>query len=323
MRIRTLLDARPGSAVRFQLQTLLLAHSWAKWAKTAPLEVFVIGSATPPAEERLRELGAAVVSAPSHPLASVSKSSNKLVALREPSDGPVLLVDNDACFLEDVSGLDGRRVRTTIGAHARISDAQWEHIRQTTGLEPMEQEWVSLHGELKSRRLGRRPKVERRLYLSSAVSWIREPGELEQLWADGIGAIARAFEAHPLSSFAVCGSDQAGFAVAIAQYGGLDLLSPAHNYRPVCFRLGLPDPKILHFGELGNLKGGMMPFSQLLSTWWDRRILIPIRRSGEGDDVWPSDAERVRLLDEAASVRDRVLALGRDAGLDAFDFSGA
>jgi hypothetical protein len=320
VRIRTLLDARPGSAPRFQLQTLVLAHSWAGWANTLPLEVFVIGNAPAIVDGRLRELGAAVVPAPSHPLDAVSKSSNKLVALKEPSDGPVLLVDNDACFLDDVSGLDGRRIRTTIGARARVSDTQWEHIRETTGLEPIEQEWVSLHGELKARRLGREPKVERRLYLSSAVSWIADPAEFESLWADGIGAIVRAFDRHPLSSYAVRGSDQAGFAVAVAQYGGLDLLAPAYNHRPVCFRLGLPDPKILHLGELGNLKGGMLPFSQLLTTWWDRRILIPIRRSGEDDAEWPSDEEQERLLDEAACVRDWVLALGRDAGLDAFDF---
>jgi hypothetical protein len=321
VRIRTLLDARPGSAARFQLQTLVLAHSWDRWAKSAPLEVFVIGSLPQPVEQRLRELGATIVPAAPHPLARISKSSNKLVALREPSDRPVLLVDNDACLLEDVSELDGRRIRTTIGARARVSDAQWEHIREATGLEPLDQEWVSLHGELKARRLGRPPKIERRLYCSSAVSWIADPGELEPLWAHGITAIALAFEGHPLSSFPVRGSDQAGFAVAIAQHGGLDLLPPAYNHRPVCFRLGLPDPKILHFGELGNLKGGMMPFSELLARWWERRILIPIQRSGEDAEVWPSGEERGRLLDEAASVRDRVLALGRDAGLDDFAFA--
>ena len=103
MRIRTLLDARPGSAERFQLQALVLAHSWDRWAKSAPLEVFVIGSLPQPVEERLRELGATIVPAAPHPLATVSKSSNKLVALREPSNGPLLLVDNDACLLEDVS----------------------------------------------------------------------------------------------------------------------------------------------------------------------------------------------------------------------------
>lgn len=321
MRIRTLLDARPGSPSRFQLQTLVLAHSWARWARTAPLEVLVLGGLPEAVEQRLRELGAEIVPAAPHALSGISKSSNKLVALQGSGDGPVLLVDNDACFLEDVADIEGRGIRTTIAASARVSDAQWEHIRTLTGLEPLEQEWVSLHRELKAKRLGRPPRVERWLYCSSAVSWIREPEEFEPLWAAAIAAVARAFEEHPASSFAVRGSDQAGFALAIAQFGGLDLLPPAYNYRPVCFRLGLPDPKILHLGELGSLKGGMAPFSQLLARWWDRRILVPIRRPDEDGAVWPSDEERERLLDDAVSVRDRVLALGRDAGLDEFAFS--
>jgi hypothetical protein len=88
----------------------------------------------------------------------------------------------------------------------------------------------------------------------------------------------------------------------------------------MCFRLGLPDPKVLHLGELGNLKGGMMPFSQLLTIWWQRRILGPIERLGKDAPAWPSPEEQEQLVDEATSLRDRVLALGRDAGLDAFDF---
>ena len=111
--------------------------------------------------------------------------------------------------------------------------------------------------------------------------------------------------------------------MAVAQHGGLDLLPPTYNHRPMCFRLGLQDPKILHLGELGALKGGMMPFSQLLATWWERRILKPIERLDRDGAQWPSGEEKAQLLDEAASLRDRVLALGRDADLDAFDFSNS
>jgi len=321
VRIRTVLDARPSSAPRFQLQTLLLAHSWDRWANTVPLDVFVVGKAPTPVEERLRELGATVVPCASHPLNAVSPSSNKLVALKEPSDGPVLLVDNDAFILVDVSGLRGRKLRTTVCGRARVTVEQWEHIRRATGLEPLRQEWVSLQSALKAKRLGREPKVEDRLYFASGVSWFREPAEFESLWTDGIDTIAKAFDGHALKSFGVHGCDQAAFAVAAAQHGGLDLLPPTYNHRPMCFRLGLEDPKILHLGELGALKGGMMPFSQLLATWWERRILTPISRLDRDGARWPSGEEKARMLDEAASVRDRVLALGRDAGLDAFDFS--
>ena len=66
-----------------------------------------------------------------------------------------------------------------------------------------------------------------------------------------------------------------------------------------------------------------MPFSQLLATWWERRILKPIGQLDRDGALWPSDEEKAQLLDEAASLRDRVLALGRDADLDAFDFSNS
>lgn len=320
MTVRTVLDARPSSPPRFQLQTLILAHSWERWAKTVPLEVLVVGKAPPRVERRLLELGTTLLPCPTHALNGVSPSSNKLGALKEPSDGPVLLVDNDTCIIDDLSGLDGRKIRTTVCGRARVSDEQWEHIREATGLEPIRQGWVSLQSELKAKRTGREPKVEERLYFASGVSWFRDPAEFELLWSDGIARIAKAFEGHPLENFYVHGSDQAGFAVAVAQTGGLDLLPPTYNYRPMCFRLGLENPKILHLGELGALKGGMMPFSQLLTTWWERRILNPIRKLGRDGARWPSADEEERLLDEATILRDRVLALGRDAGLDVFDF---
>jgi hypothetical protein len=321
VRIRTVLDARPSAGPRFQLQTLILAHSWERWASTSPLDVFVVGEARTPVVERLRELGATVVPSAAHPISGLSPWSNKLLALEEPSDGSVLLVDNDVCFLDDVSDIPAGKVRTTICGRARVSDEQWEYIRQTTGLEPMRQGWVSLQEELKARRLGREPKVEPLLYFAAGVSWFRHPEEFAPLWANGTDTISRAFEGHPLQTFRVYGCDQVGFAVAVSQHGGLDLLPPTYNHRPMCFRLGLPDPKILHLGELGNLKGGMMPFSQLLTVWWQRRILRPIERLGGDGACWPSAEEEAQILDEAASLRDRVLALGRDAGLDAFEFA--
>jgi hypothetical protein len=321
VRIRTVLDARPSAGPRFQLQTLILAHSWARWANGSPLDVFVVGEPRSSVVERLRELGAAVVPSSAHPLSGLSPWSNKLLALEEPSDAPVLLVDNDVCFVEDVSDIRGRKVRTTICGRARVSDEQWEYIRRTTGLEPMKQGWISLQEQLKSRRLGREPKVEPLLYFAAGVAWFRHPAEFAPLWADGTERISKAFEGHPLKSFRVYGCDQVGFAVAVSQHGGFDLLPPTYNHRPMCFRLGLPDPKILHLGELGNLKGGMMPFSRLLTVWWKRRILTPIERLSRDGAVWPSPEEEEQLLDEATSIRDRVLALGRDAGLDEFDFS--
>jgi hypothetical protein len=67
----------------------------------------------------------------------------------------------------------------------------------------------------------------------------------------------------------------------------------------------------------------MLPFSRLLTAWWDRRIMLPIARARDEEVEWPSNEEQSRLLDTAAALRNRVLELGRDAGLDAFEFRAA
>src|SRR6266508_4586346 len=151
VRIRTVLDARPTVSPRYSRQTLLLAHSWAAQGGTSPLEVVVLGSAPPPVHARLRELGAEVTTSRSHPLDPVSKHSNKLVGLTEPSDTPILLVDNDVCFLDDVSGLQGRNVRASVAGAPKVTVAQWAHIAATSEYRPLALEWIPLREQLKAR----------------------------------------------------------------------------------------------------------------------------------------------------------------------------
>jgi hypothetical protein len=55
----------------------------------------------------------------------------------EPSAAPVLLVDNEVCFLGSVSGLDGREVRAGEASNPVINVARWDHIEATTGLAPL------------------------------------------------------------------------------------------------------------------------------------------------------------------------------------------
>jgi hypothetical protein len=315
MKIYTVLDARPSASPRYLLQTLLLAHSWEAQSGAPPLHVTVIGKAPPPIQARLRDLGIEVASSPPHPLDVISRTTNKLVALREADDGPALLVDNDAFLLDTLTSLNGGRgVSASVAGRARVTPAQWSHINATTGLRPLADDSTFLLEEMKARRHGRDPKRDRRLYLNTGVVWIEQPGVFGSIWSASTAAVARAFEDHPLSSPWVrgWGSDQAGFATAVAQNGDFSLLSRSYNHRPVCFRLGLPErPKILHLQKLGA--GGPAPFSKLLTAWWDRRIIKPIVRES-GDAV----AERDRLLDEVVSVRNHVLTLGREARLDEF-----
>lgn len=317
MDIYTVLDARPSASPRYLLQTVMLAHSWAAQRGAPPLHVIVIGEAPRPVQARLRDLGIELSSSPPHPLDVLSRTMNKLVALRE-ADGPVLLVDNDVFLLDALATLDGRGVSASVAGRARITPAQWSHVSAATGLRPLAEESVSLLEELKARKHGRDPKPDRDLYLNTGVVWIEQPADFESIWSASTAAVARAFEGHPLSSLSVrgWGSDQAGFAAAVAEQGDFSLLSRAYNYRPVCFRLGSPErPKILHLQKLGAK--GLAPFSKLLTAWWDRRIIKPmLRESQDGEPSWRSVAEQERLLDEAVSVRDHVLTLGMDARLD-------
>jgi hypothetical protein len=319
VRIRTVLDARPTASPRYSRQTLLLAHSWAAQGGTPPLEVVVLGSAPPPVRARLCELGAEVTTSDSHPLDPVSKQSNKLVGLREPSDTPILLVDNDVCFLDDVSDLQGRNVRASVAGGPKVTDAQWAHIAATTEHRPLALEWIPLREQLKARANGRAPRANVDLFLNSGVVWIRRPAVFESIWAAHIAGISRAFAGHPLSSGWVRRTDQPGFATAVAEHGGFDLLPIAYNYRPVCFQLGLSEqPIILHLLRLGAKD--QLPFSKTLTAFWDELIIEPIRRGNrEVEARRPSGTEDGRLLDEAVSVRDRLLRLVAEAGLDAFE----
>jgi hypothetical protein len=280
--------------------------------------VGVLGKVPVPVRRRLRDLGVEVTDLRPHPLESLSKTANKLVGLQTAGDSPVLLVDNDVCFLDHASSIRGRNVSAAVGNIPRISGAQWAHIERRTGLRPLAVEWVRPLEELESKAAGRAPTINTELYLNAGVVWIRRPVVFESIWAAHIARIAQAFDGHPLSTESVVSSDQAGLATAVAEHGGFDLLPRAYNYTDTCFRLGLAErPKILHLLRLGVHDFG--PFSKTLNAWWARRILKPIKldakRSGAHQDAV---AERDRLLDEAVSVRDRLLRLGADAGLDRF-----
>ncbi len=319
MRIRTVLDARPSASPRFFRQTLLLAHSWAAQGATSPLEVVVVGSAPPPVYARLRELGAEVTTSRPHPLDPVSKQANKLLGLSEPDDTPILLVDNDVCFLDDVSDLQGRNVRASVAGAQKVTDAQWAHIEATTGYRPIAVEWIPLREQSKAGANGGAPRANYDLFLNSGVVWIRRPAVFESIWAAHIAGISQAFAGHPLSSGWVRRTDQPGFATAVAEHGGFDLLPITYNYRPVCFQLGVSEqPIILHLLRLGAKD--QLPFSKMLTTFWDELIIEPIRRgNGEVEARRASDVEQGRLLDEAVSVRDRLLRVVADAGLDALE----
>lgn len=294
--------------------TLLLAHSWANLGGVSPLEVVVVGPAPSELVGRLLEIGVEVTPSPPHPLDPVSRFSNKLLGLRQSEDGAVLLVDNDICFLEDIFDLEGRTIRASFNLRPLISDAQWERIAAETGLKPLEMQWIPPREELKAKWAGQEPMSIEQLYLNTGVVWVREPAAFATTWAAHTAAIARAFDGHQLDTHWVNGDDQAGFSTAAAEHGGFDLLPFTYNCRPGCIRAGLTQPKILHLVRFGKTPKGR--FSEIFTEYWDRRILRRIRRERRRWPLPGAENDPERLLDEATELRDRVLDLGAEAGLD-------
>jgi hypothetical protein len=272
----------------------LLAHSWAAFSSSAPLEIIVVGNAPALLTAQLRDLGVELVTSPPHPLNQITPSANKLLGLQHPSDVPVLLVDNDICFLEDVSSLEGRRVAASTASKAAKTDAQWEQIKQATGLQPLTVEWLPLEERVRAAATGRSPAPATRLHLHAGVVWVRQPVEFEAIWAAHIDAIA------PWKR----GYVQPGLATAVAAVGGFDVLPHAYNYLPICFRLGVDkQPKILHLMKLGA-RGQTL--TEAFTEWWNMKMARYARTN--------------ELLEQAVRIQDRVLRLCADADLDTFVF---
>jgi hypothetical protein len=254
-------------------------------------------------------------------LDELTRTANKLLGLLVPKRAPevgALLVDNDVCLLDEVCDLPRSAVGASVASQARVTTEQWAELERSTGLAPIPTEWVSPHEERRERVLGRAARTNVGLYLNSGVVWVEEPARFEPVWADHIQRIDMAFRDHRLHSswLSGWGGDQAGLATAVAEYGGFRALPIEYNYRPVCFRLGTGSrPKILHTGELGAK--GTLRFSDSLRRWWKKRIVHPLERdaregAGELADAWTPKA----VLD----LRDRLLRLGEEAGLDRFEF---
>jgi hypothetical protein len=278
----------------------------------------VVGKAPANVYARLQDLGATLIAAPPDPLVSMMKWANKLIALKEPSDAPVLLVDNDICFLDDPVKLEGRKVRASVFGTAWVKDAEWAHIAAVTGLRPPALEWVSPQSQLEARLERRPPRSNHDLYLNGGVVWVRQPADFATIWARHMVSISEAFEGHPPNDRRLGRNDQLALSTAAAEFGGFDLLPLACNYRPICFRLGLPEPKFLHLPklcrDLKRLRVSDLPLSRAVAAYWERLIVEPIKAENSASEV------AVQLVDKALAIRDRVLRIVRDAGLDSFQF---
>lgn len=312
MRIRTVLDARPGVSKKYIWQTCLLAASWRHYmAAASPLDVLIIGEIPETVSKFLEALGVGLIPAQPHANDHISRTSNKLQGVAvDVGTEPVLLVDNDVCFVGDAKKLamgtpPDVDVMASVAGNARVSDAQWEHIENQIGLKPLEYPWLALNDEFQSSLTGVLSRPRHALYLNGGVVWLRNPVAFGEMWARHIRLIAELFENHPLRDRNVCRSDQAGMATAIGVKGGFAMLPVEYNYRPHCFWMGRSRPdevKIIHMTNM-NMAGidSLNTIEKMMRLFWKERVYQKIPHS-------PTD-RRKALMDGADSILRKICVL--------------
>lgn len=318
--MRTVLDLRPALE-KYVSQTLLLAASWHRHRTGgSSLEVYTIGRDSRMLREFLGGLGASCIRIPPGPNDDFSKSSNKIEAAHADAIGrPVLLLDNDVCFVGGTDELEGLPVGAIAASEAgnmRVSDEQWALIREQLGFPLLRRRFVAVNrrspdGSDPIR--GDSPGLpEHYLYLNSGV--IRLPGghDHRELWRRHQRGVYELFRDHPLSNDAVTSSDQAGFATSVAAHGEFAWLPIGFNYRRGCFRVGMATPeqiRILHM--TGDVKGGF-GLAQRVEAYW-QGIVFPLI-----EKLPPSvpATERRRRAEIARVVLETILETVRKYDLD-------
>lgn len=292
MLIRTVFDARPKAGRKYAMQTILLAASWCHYVgdrSTHPLEVLVIGEMSPVMKRLLTSWGVRVTGAEPHESDRMSRHANKLLGAVGAGQTPLLLVDNDTCFVADVDELraaPGIGVMAAAAGRARVSPAQWRYIEERLGLKPLDFVWCSLHEEMAAYRDGTPPRFQRDLYVNSGVVWLAHPAEFGARWAEHMKRIAEVFDGHPLWSSDVGDFlDQAGLATAIGAVGNFALLDDAFNYRPRCFWMGkrrAEQIRLVHMTgmDLAGL-GPTFTVEEGVRTFWDARVRSRIGSPGD------------------------------------------
>jgi hypothetical protein len=323
--VRTVLDARRGSSPKYLWQVCLLAASWRCYASDGTrLEVVEIGRMPSALSRFLRSIGVRVVSAVAHAADAFSRSANKIQAtFVDRGDAPLLLVDNDTCFVSAIDSLTAAaevEVMAAAAGTAHVTDAQWEHMDRARGLRPLACEWVSLDDRVEARRQARTPLPRPALYVNAGVLWLRHPASFGRRWTDHILSIADLFASHPLDNGHVrgFGSDQASLATAIGDVQAFAFLPEAFNYRPPLFWLGqcrAEEVRILHLTGL-SLPTVASPPAALeasLSEFWERRIERGLRTvAGNDRAVWQTARQlnaRVRSLVETFALDEVVQAI--------------
>jgi len=317
---RTVFDARSKDP-KYAQQVLLLLASWHACANDGvPLELLIVGPELKGVTDFALALGATVHQ--SEPIAcdELSKASNKILgATGGSSASEVLLLDNDVWFSSrpDLRPFVGKR--TIFGCTAgreRVTPAQWAVMSSELGLNPLPSHAVPLQERLSSLLEGRPPRAIDQYYINSGVLLLPDARDLADAWVSHLMRLARHFQAHPLRSKEMCGSDQTALATAAGQFGSAAYMPEGFNYRPVSFALGLvesPDSvHLVHMVGSSERRNADEPLSACLRRYWTVRV---DRLLEQLDGHLPKpDIDDRRALSAWAFAR--MLAIAHDYDLD-------
>jgi hypothetical protein len=244
--IRTVLDARRTAGRKYAMQTSLLAASWCHHVKGGSghsLErSLVIGETSPALTRFLTSCGATVTSTKPHEHDRFSRYANKLLGVQMAGEAPILLVDNDTCFVADLGDIGAGpdiQVMAGVAGDARVSPAQWEHIERHLRIKPLDFEWCPLKSRWPPSRWGAAP-ISTRSLREQRCGAAGESTRVRSCVGGAHQANCRgAFDGHPLKTPSVHAFlDQTGLATAIGTWGRFALLDDGLNYRPRCFWMG-------------------------------------------------------------------------------------
>lgn len=280
--VRTVLDLRPRTD-RYLRQVALLAASWHRHARGGSrLQVLTIGAPDAALAALMARLGVEHACIAPGANDDFSRNGNKIQGCGpDPRGGRVLLVDNDTCFLGDLRDLQRVRPDAIAAAEpggARVSDAEWQLVRDGLGMPLLRQVWAPLNDRVRG--AGATLPGERWLYLNSGVILFPAGLDHRQRWASAQRAIRDHFAGGAHASAAVTTSDQAGFAASVAAHGAFAWLPARFNYRPPGFCLGLEPAeriRILHFtGDVDD--GQACGIGDALERYWRQRVLARLDR---------------------------------------------
>ncbi|MCB0487337.1 MAG: hypothetical protein KDC99_02610 [Cyclobacteriaceae bacterium] len=277
MIIRTVFDSRAKS-LKYKISLQVLAASWHRYLKSVfPLEVVHIGLLPTQLRGFLDDIGALHMEALPNKNDLISKTSNTIQGLELNKGKNVLLIDNDTFFANSFAKIpiDHNHVGGSIPGGLRVTSDQWDIITGELKSKLLPAQVSPLSESVKAIITESNPQVLRHVYVNGGVLFI--PGSIgfKTIWENHVARISNHFRNHPLKDNNVYGSNMAGLATAIAEYGKFSWLPIDFNYRPYSFALGLSELEKIKIIHLTN--NPAIEYATSVTAWyqhyWDKFIL--------------------------------------------------